>query len=288
MLVQGSCVNLAQSDGIPLSFQDVFHLIVRSVLIIKSQIAGKIFRDHLMLDVLADHLPVYGFSKDLINLDQTGKILPASGCGKDFSVYGILHPVEIFSAKLQIGDHRRMNSLLIGVFLPHIKVCLHIDLLDTVQSDHIEFPDGFVIFWRVACCDDHPAFRHLLVSEGFSLKELQHHRRQCFRYAVDLINEQDAFFQTCFFHFVVNGRNDLTHGIFRDRKFFLTIILFYNKRKSHSTLPGVVGNGIGNKSNPAFPCYLFHNLCLSDSRRAHKKDRSLSDRRDPVLTEFVL
>ena len=58
--------------------------------------------------------------------------------------------------------------------------------------------------------------------------------------------------------------------------------------KSHSTLPGVVGNGIGNKSNPAFPCYLFHNLCLSDSRRAHKKDRSLSDRRDPVLTEFVL
>ena len=61
-----------------------------------------------------------------------------------------------------------MNSLLIGVFLPYIKVCLHIDLLDTVQSDHIEFPDGFVIFWRVACCDDYPAFRHLLVSEGFS------------------------------------------------------------------------------------------------------------------------
>ena len=177
MLVQGSCVNLAQSDGIPLSFQDVFHLIVRSVLIIKSQIAGKIFRDHLMLDVLADHLPVYGFSKDLINLDQTGKILPASGCCKNLSIYSILHPVEIFSTKLQIGDHRRMNSLLIGVFLPHIKVCLHIDLLDTVQSDHIEFPDGFVIFWRVACCDDHPAFRHLLVSEGFSLKELQHHRR---------------------------------------------------------------------------------------------------------------
>ena len=70
-----------------------------------------------------------------------------------------------------------MNSLLIGVFLPYIKVCLHIDLLDTVQSDHIEFPNGFVIFWRIACCDDHPAFRHLLVSEGFSLKELQHHRR---------------------------------------------------------------------------------------------------------------
>ena len=177
MLVQGSCVNLAQSDGIPLSFQDVFHLIVRSVLIIKSQIAGEILRDHPVLNVLADHLTVYGFSKDLINLDQTGKILPASGCGKDLSVYGILHPVEIFSAKLQIGDHRRMNSLLIGVFLPHIKVCLHIDLLDTVQSDHIEFPDGFVIFWRVACCDDYPAFRHLLVSEGFSLKELQHHRR---------------------------------------------------------------------------------------------------------------
>ena len=98
-----------------------------------------------------------------------------------------------------------MNSLLIGVFLPYIKVCLHIDLLDTVQSDHIEFPDGFVIFRRVACCDDYPAFRHLLVSEGFSLKELQHHRCQCFRYAVDLINKQDAFFQTCFFHFVVNG-----------------------------------------------------------------------------------
>ena len=288
MLVQGSCVNLAQSDGIPLSFQDVFHLIVRSVLIIKSQIAGEILRDHPVLDVLADHLTVYGFSKDLINLDQTGKILPTSGCGKDLSVYGILHPVEIFSAKLQIGDHRRMNSLLVGVFLPYIKVCLHINLLDTIQSDHIEFPDGFVIFRRVACCDDYPAFRHLLVSEGFSLKELQHHRCQCLGYTVDLINKQDSLSQACFFHLIVNGRNDLTHGIFCDRKFFLTVILFYNKRKSHSTLPGVVGNGIGNKSNPAFPCYLFHNLCLSDSRRAHKKDRSLSDCRDPVLTEFVL
>ena len=177
MLVQRGCADLTQSNGIPLSFQDVLHFIVRSVLIIKSQIAGEILRDYPVLNVLTDHLTVYGFSKDLINLDQTGKILPASGCGKDLSVYGILHPVEIFSAKLQIGDHRRMNSLLIGVFLPYIKVCLHIDLLDAVQSNHIKFPDGFVIFWRVACCDDYPAFRHLLVSEGFSLKELQHHRR---------------------------------------------------------------------------------------------------------------
>ena len=96
MLVQGGCTDLAQSNGIPLSFQDVLHFIIRSVFIIESQIAGKILRDHPVLNVLADHLTVYGFSKDLINLDQTRKILPASGCGKDLSVYGILHPVEIF------------------------------------------------------------------------------------------------------------------------------------------------------------------------------------------------
>ena len=44
---------------------------------------------------------------------------------------------------------------------------------------------------------------------------------------------------------------------------------------------------IGNESDAAFPGNLLHNLCFSDSRRAHKKDRSLTDRRDPVLTKFV-
>ena len=71
MLIQRGRADLTQGNGIPLSFQDVFHFIIRSVLIIKSQIAGEILRDHPVLDVLADHLTVYGFSKDLINLDQT-------------------------------------------------------------------------------------------------------------------------------------------------------------------------------------------------------------------------
>ena len=48
-----------------------------------------------------------------------------------------------------------------------------------------------------------------------------------------------------------------------------------------------MSDSIGYQGNTALPGDLLHNLGFSDSGRAHKKDRSLTDRRNPVLAEFI-
>ena len=55
-----------------------------------------------MLDILIYHLSVHFFIQCFIYLYQPGKIFPASGSGKNPSVYCVLHSVEILSAKLSI------------------------------------------------------------------------------------------------------------------------------------------------------------------------------------------
>ena len=131
-----------------------------------------------MLDILIYHLSVHFFVQYFIYLYQPGKIFPASGSGKNTTVYCVLHSVEILSAQLQIRDHSRMDSLLIGIFFPYFKIRLHIDSLDSVKSYYVKFADRFIIFRRVSCCHDHPSFRYFLIAKGLSLKKLQHHRRQ--------------------------------------------------------------------------------------------------------------
>ena len=65
------------------------------------------------------------------------------------------------------------------IFHPDIEIRLQHDLSDTVQRRDVKFPDGFVVFRRVACRYDQPVGWKLLVSERFILKKLQHHRRKC-------------------------------------------------------------------------------------------------------------
>ena len=169
MLVQRGCADLTQSNGIPLSFQDVLHFIVHFVLIIKSQIACKILRDHPVLNVLTDHLTVYVFSKDLINLDQTGKILPASGCCKDLSIYRRLHPVKIVSPDLKICQNRRMNICPVCIFFPYIIIHIYIDLLDSIQCYHIKIPYRLIVLRRITCRYNDPSCRNLLITKCLTL-----------------------------------------------------------------------------------------------------------------------
>ena len=139
-------------------------------------------------------LSVCFLSQLLIGLQKLGQIFPSSGRCKDSSVHGRLHAVEIVPADLQICKDRRMDICLICVLFPDIIVYLHIDLLNTVKCHHIKITDRFIIFRRITCGHDDPAFRDLLIAEHFTLQELQHRRCQRLGYTVDLINEQNSFF----------------------------------------------------------------------------------------------
>ena len=61
----------------------------------------------------------------------------------------------------------------------------------------------------------------------------------------------------------------LTHGIFRYGILFACKFHFFDKRKSHCTLSGMMGNRICYQSDVALLCNLLHNLGLADSRRSH-------------------
>ncbi len=78
--------------------------------------------------------------KFLIDLQETGQILPASRSGEPFAVHRRLDPAEIARFDVQIRTDGRMDLYLFRVLLPHLVIRLHMDHLDTVQGHHIEFP----------------------------------------------------------------------------------------------------------------------------------------------------
>ena len=124
-------------------------------------------------------------------------------------------------AGVQIGNHRRMDPGLYRVFPPYAIIRLHFNLLHTVQGNHVKLPDGFVVLGRVACGYDDPALGNWVITEGLTLEELKHGRGQGLGDTVDLVDEENAFFQPRFLHFFIDGGHDFTHGVFGDG-FFLT------------------------------------------------------------------
>ena len=61
----------------------------------------------------------------------------------------------------------------------------------------------------------------------------------------------------------------------------------FDERQTHRALSRVVCDGVGDEADVTFPGNLLHDLCLSDAGRAHQKDGTLADFRNPVLAEFV-
>ena len=84
------------------------------------------------------------------------------------------------------------------------------------------------------------------------------------------------------FHILVDGGDDLTHGIFRDRKMLSQILLFREKWKADGALTGVMGHRIGEKTGATFQGHLFDNGCFADSGRADEKDGALVNPGDPI------
>src|SRR5699024_4406858 len=81
---------------------------------------------------------------------------------------------------------------------------------------------------------------------------------------------------------------DLAHGVLCDRIGPSAIDLLPDKGKADGALPGVVGDGVGHKPDPALSGDLFHDLRLTYARRAHEKDGPLPDSRDHILPIGVL
>ena len=169
-----------------------------------------------------------------------------------------------------------MNICLVCIFFPYIIIHIYIDLLDSIQCYHIKIPYRLIVLRRIACRHNDPACWNLLISKGFILQKLQHRRCQSLRHAVDLINEQNSFSKSCLFHLVIYRSDDLTHRIFCNRVLFPIVRLLFNKRKSDRTLSGMMCDRIRYQCDFTLLCHLFHNLCLTDSRRPHQENWSLS------------
>ena len=180
-----------------------------------------------------------------------------------------------------------MDSSGISIFSPCIKIRLYQKLLHTVHSDHIKFPDRFVILRWISSRYDQPPRRNLMTSECFTLKKLQHGRRQRLGHTVNLINKQDSLPKPGFLNFIINGGYDLTHGVFRNSHLFSIKFFLRNKRQANGTLPGMMSNGIRYQPHLALSGYLLHNLSLTDSRCSNKKNRALSHNRNLIFPVFI-
>ena len=152
-----------------MSCKDPLQSILLLILSIKLQIICKILRCLPVLEVLMHNLTIHLFTKLFINLDQPWQVFPSSGCDKHFSIYCIFHTIEILFSKLQIRKHCRMDSNLIRIFLPDIKISFHIDPLDPIQCHHIKFPHRLIIFRRIPCRHNDPSLRHTLITKHLAL-----------------------------------------------------------------------------------------------------------------------
>ena len=137
-----------------------------------------------------------------------------------------------------------MNSIISSICDPWLELWFYINSLKSIECRKIEFPCRVIVFQRISCCYYHPALRESMTTKYFHLKKLQHCGRKCFRYAVNLIQKENSFPLTSFFHLVIHASNDFTHCVFRSPIAFITILMFRNKRQSYCTLPSVMRHRI--------------------------------------------
>ena len=257
------------------------------VLIVELQVIGEVLGDPGHLDVLPHHLPAHPEPQLLIGADQLAEVLPAPGRGEFQPARPGLHPVEVILFDVQIGHHRPVDAPSPGVLLPDGEVLRHIDALHPVQRHHVKVPDGAVVLRRVSRRRDEPALRQPLVAEGLALEELEHHGGQGLRDAVDLIQEEDALFQAGFFHQLVHGGQNLTHGVLGDRVLLPAVNPLLDHGQAHGALAGVVGNGVGHQTHAALRGDLLHNLGLADARRPHQQHGPLPDGGNEIVAQGV-
>ena len=106
-----------------------------------------------------------------------------------------------------------MDAASVRVLLPHAEILFDVDFFNAVERYHVKFSHGFVVFRRISRCYDHPSGGQLLVAERLALQKLEHHRRERFRDAVYLIEEQDALFYARALHLTVDRCDNFAHRV---------------------------------------------------------------------------
>ena len=181
-----------------------------------------------------------------------------------------------------------MHARLVGVFLPDREILLDIDPFHAVQRHDVKIAHGLIVLGRVAGCDDDKALGHLVVSEHLVLQKLQHGRRQRLRDAVDLIQKEDALRDAGRLDPVIDRRDDLAHGVFRDGVLLPAVLLAGDEGKADGALSGVVGDRVGDQADPQFLGDLLHDGGLADAGRSHEENGPLPLRRNFIGAGLVL
>lgn len=135
---------------IPVPFQHFRSLILFLILVVKFQIIGKIPGYTRVLDILSHRIPVHGLSQLFSYLQESRKILPASGRRKLFSVHSGFHLVKIPWSGCQIGNYGRMDVRLFCILFPYLEIRFHIHAFDPVQRCHVKLSDGFIVLRRIS------------------------------------------------------------------------------------------------------------------------------------------
>ena len=173
-------------------FKDLRDPVESAVFAVQLVIGRKSSRDLRILQVLYAEPLIHRNAHLLVDLDDPGEVLPASGCHELPAVDLCFDTVKVFLPDLKIGQDRPVDPHLVRVLLPHREVFLDIDPLYAVQRNDVEIPHGLIVLGRISGCDDDKTVRDLVVSEHFVLQKLQHSRRQCLRDTVDLVQKQDS------------------------------------------------------------------------------------------------
>ena len=174
-----------------------------------------------------------------------------------------------------------------GELAPHVVVGLNLDALQAIPRGDVEVVGRAVVLGRVAGRYDDPAVGHGMAAEDLVLQKLQHGRRERLRYAVDLVEEQNALAAPRGLHRLIDRGDDLAHGVFGYLVFHAVIGFRRDERQAQRALAGMVGHGVGHESHFQFLGDLLHDGRLADARRAQQEHRTLALGRQKIVAELV-
>ena len=136
-------------------------VIIKPVIILREHLAH-----YIVLYILADDRMVNKYSAFLIKLHHFAQIFPASGCYELIIVpVACVDLIVVIGVHMQIRNDSRVNSCIISVLHPYIKVRYAGYLLQTVPCNNIELVNRLVELRRVTCCYKYPAGRNLIKTE---------------------------------------------------------------------------------------------------------------------------
>ena len=213
-LVEGRRRGPLGQAGIGAAVQDTIDLIVAAVLREQVVVHGESLCDLAVLHILLHEQLINGEPLGLVELDHRRQVVPAAGRHERRAVGRGLNGVEVGPLDVQVGDDRRMHLGRYGELAPHIEVGLNLDALEAIPRGDVEVVGRAVVLGRVAGRHDDPAVGHGMAAEDLVLQKLQHGRRERLRYAVDLVEEQNALAAPRGLHRLIDRGDDLAHGVF--------------------------------------------------------------------------